>query len=152
MHTWQFLQIHNFHHVICLKKSFKTHSQPEIAGSWSNLQQIWLKTTTFVRGNEFFTVLMVTDDYFYRTRQIARCRVTTTICRPQININRDFCLKWRDGATKPKGTYEFDKVWSIAQDGRFRKLFLIRVAYYFEKKIQTLCINRNKVWFWSKLG
>ena len=43
------------------------------------------------------------------------------------------------GCTKPTGTsYNFDKVWSGAPDGRFGKLFLIRDANNLDNKPNSL--------------
>ena len=45
----------------------------------------------------------------------------------------------RGGGTKPTGTsYNFDKVWSGAPDGRFGKLFLIRDANNLDNKPNSL--------------
>ena len=46
------------------------------------------------------------------------------------------------GRYKTNGTsYNFDKVWSGAQNGRFRKLLLTRKAYDFETK----CIYKDQI-------
>ena len=66
------------------------------------------------------------------TRQI-RFRVTATLRQPQ--IKQSTALN-EGGCTKPTGTsYNFDKVWSGAPNGRFGKLYIIKDANNFDKSV-----------------
>ena len=71
-----------------------------------------------------------------RTTQIIRYRATATLRRPQISNTQP---QNKGGFTKSTGTsYNFDKVWSGAPDGRFGKWFLIRDANNLENTANSL--------------
>ena len=48
------------------------------------------------------------------------------------------CLKWGDLIKQTETSYNFDKIWSGAPEGRFGKLFLIRDANNFDKSPNSI--------------
>ena len=76
--------------------------------------------TTCIYKNLWCHCDWVIWSFQYWKKTNIRCRVTATLWRPQ--INQDTASNRREG-TKPTGTsYNFDRVWSAAPDGRYGKL------------------------------